>query len=76
MVAMAPAVVMPNAVGNVGRFAIRGHNCGHLIALAIRGHAVLVLCTERVLYHGGRLPTTRIFLLVGRYAIIHVVVHF
>ena len=76
MVAIASAVILTKAVGNERGSATCSHNSGLIATLSISGHAVLILSTERILNHGGRLPTARHLLLVGRYAIVNVVVHF
>ena len=75
MVAIASAVILTEAVRNERGSATCSHNSGLIAVLAISGHAVLMLSTERILNHGGRLPTARHLLLVVRYAIVNVVVH-
>ena len=75
MVAIASAVILTKTVGNERGSATCSHHSCLIAALAISGHAVLMLSTERILNHGGRLPTARHLLLVGRYAIVDVVVH-
>ena len=76
MVAIASAVILTQAVGNMRGTATRSHHSGLIAALAISSHAVLMLSTECILNHGRRLPAACHLLLVGRYAIVNVVVHF